>query len=122
MTEPTEPGSGAAAQRAVLDAEMERTAFLRKAVTRKPVDEALDDAIAFFKARGYRSGRTGRPRQIFIMGGREGILPRVTAEILAQANVGKAKTTLLTISGFGEELSRHLQAYTDHLRAQRREQ
>ena len=54
------------------------------------------------------------------MGGREGILPRVNAEILAQANVGKGKVTMLTISGFGEDLSRHLAAYVDHLRQQRK--
>ncbi|MFS8532141.1 hypothetical protein [Sphaerobacter thermophilus] len=106
--------------RATLTAEMTRTAFQRKAVSHLPPNEALEDAIAFFKARGYRAGRTGRPNQIYIMGGREGILPRVTAEILAQGNVGKAKTTMLTISGFGEHLRNHLQAYTEHVREQRR--
>ena len=50
------------------------------------------------------------------MGGREGTLPRVTAEILAQAGVGKTKTTLVTISGFGEFLSGHLKDYVAHLR------
>ena len=87
--------------RAAITAEMTRTAFQRKAVSRRPVSETLNDAIAYFKERGYRSGRTGRPNQIFVMGGREGILPRVNAEILAQGNVGKAKVTMLTISGFG---------------------
>lgn len=106
--------------RAALSAEMARTAFQRKAVTAKPPDAALEDAIEFFKARGYRAGRTGRPNQMYVMGGREGKLPRVNAEILAQGNVGKAKTTMLTISGFGEELRTHLQAYTEYLREQRR--
>lgn len=107
-------------ERARMSAEMARTAFQRKAVSRKPVNEALNDAIAFFKERGYRSGKTGRPNQIFVMGGREGQLPRVNAEILAQANVGKAKVTMLTISGFGEELSKQLEAYVQHLRDERR--
>lgn len=106
--------------RTAVTAEMTRTAFQRKAVSRRPVAETLDDAVSFFKARGYRSGRTGRPNQIFVMGGREGILPRVNAEILAQANVGKAKVTMLTISGFGTELSGHLKDYVAHLREQRR--
>lgn len=101
--------------------EMQRTAFLKKAVSAKPVNETLDDAIAFFKSHGYRSSRTGRPNQIFVMGGREGALPRVNAEILAQGNVGKGKTTLLTISGFGERLSKELQAYIGYLAEQRRE-
>ncbi|MGA7669105.1 MAG: hypothetical protein WBW04_01700 [Nitrolancea sp.] len=107
-------------QRAAITAEMSRTAFQRKAVSRRPVGETLDDAIGFFKERGYRSGRTGRPNQIFVMGGREGLLPRVNAEILAQGNVGKAKVTMLTISGFGVELSSHLKDYVTHLREQRR--
>lgn len=110
----------AKAARAALSAEMARTAFQRKAVSRMPAKEALADAIAFFQARGYRAGRTGRPNQIYVMGGREGILPRVNAEILAQGNVGKAKATMLTISGFGEQLSGHLRAYAEHVRAQRR--
>jgi hypothetical protein len=121
MTESTEANTDAAERRAALNAEMERTAFLKKAVSRKSDNETLEDAIAFFKARGYRAGRTGRPRQMYIMGGRDGILPRVTAEIMAQPNVGKAKATMLTISGFGEELGKHLQDYVDHLRTQRRE-
>jgi hypothetical protein len=105
-----------AEMRAAVTTEMTRTAFQKKAVSRAPINETLDDAIAFFKAAGYRSGRTGRPNQIYVMGGREGILPRVNAEILAQGNVGKAKVTMLTISGFGPQLSEALRAYTVHLR------
>jgi hypothetical protein len=99
---------------------MARTAFQRKAVSRQSPAAALDDAIAFFQARGYRSGRTGRPNQIFVMGGREGALPRVNAEILAQGNVGKGKVTMLTVSGFGERLSTALGEYVEHVRRQRR--
>ncbi|HVX29001.1 MAG TPA: hypothetical protein VHA53_00870 [Nitrolancea sp.] len=106
--------------RAAITAEMTRTAFQKKAVSRAPINETLDDAIAFFKEHGYRSGRTGRPNQIYVMGGREGILPRVNAEILAQGNVGKAKVTMLTISGFGPQLSEVLRAYTVHLREKRK--
>lgn len=101
--------------------EMQRTAFLKKAVSAKPVNETLDDAIAYFKEHGYRAGRTGRPNQIFVMGGREGALPRVNAEILAQGNVGKGKTTMLTISGFGERLGEQLRGYITYLTEQRRE-
>ena len=115
-----ETNSDPAAMRAALTEEMARTAFQRKAVSRQSPKEALDDAIAFFQERGYRAGRTGRPNQIFVMGGREGPLPRVNAEILAQGNVGKAKVTMLTVSGFGEALSAHLAAYVEHLRQQRR--
>ena len=109
-----------AEMRAAVTTEMTRTAFQKKAVSRAPINETLDDAIAFFKAAGYRSGRTGRPNQIYVMGGREGILPCVNAEILAQGNVGKAKVTMLTISGFGPQLSEALRAYTVHLREKRK--
>lgn len=116
----TDPKQSPQELRAAITAEMTRTAFQRKAVSRRPVSETLDDAIDFFKKRGYRSGRTGRPNQIFVMGGREGVLPRVNAEILAQGNVGKAKVTMLTISGFGVELSQHLKDYVAYLLQQRR--
>lgn len=107
-------------ERARITAEMARTAFQRKAVSRDPAGVVLDDAVAFFTERGYRSGRTGRPNQVFVMGKREGALPRVNAEILVQPNVGKARTTMVTISGFGEELSKHLADYAAHLRARAR--
>jgi hypothetical protein len=100
--------------------EMNRTAFQRKAVARQPAPAVMDDAVAFFTERGYRSGKTGRPNQVFVMGGREGALPRVTAEILVQPNVGKGKVTMVTISGFGEDLSKHLADYATHLRQQAR--
>ena len=79
----------------------------------------LDDAIAFFRAKGYRSDRAARPNQVFVMGGREGALPRVTAEILVQANVGKGKTTMITISGFGEQLGLALAEWQAHVRTLR---
>jgi len=105
--------------RETVSAEMARTKFQRKAVSRQPPDAVLDAAVAFFTERGYRSGRTGRPNQAFVMGGREGALPRVTAEILVQANVGKGKVSMVTISGFGESLSAHLADFAASLRARR---
>ena len=107
-------------ERSRVTEEMNRTAFQRKAVARQPAPAVMDDAVAFFTERGYRSGKTGRPNQVFVMGGREGALPRVTAEILVQPNVGKGKVTMVTISGFGEDLSKHLADYATHLRQQGR--
>ena len=71
------------------DEELKRTAFQKKAVSRMPPAEVLDLAVAFFAERGYRAGRTGRPNQVFVMGQAEGILPRVTGEISARADVGR---------------------------------
>lgn len=117
----TPSGNGSTrGERAALSDEMARTAFQRKVVTRVAAEDILADAIVFFRARGYRAGRTGRPNQVYVLGGCEGILPRVTAEISVQPNVGKARVTLVTISGFGPQLHEHLRAFAEHIRAQRR--
>jgi hypothetical protein len=100
------------------NAELQRTAFQKKAVTRMPPDTVLELAVAFFKEHGYRAARTGRPNQIFVMGGREGALPRVTGEVAARSNVGKPGTTLVTLDAAGERLGPTMQAFLDHLRAE----
>lgn len=99
--------------------ELARTAFQKKAVSRMSPSDVLDFAEAFFKERGYRAGKTGRPNQIFIMGGREGILPRVTGEITARQDVGKPGTTLISIDGAGEQLGKELAAFRLALRTAR---
>jgi len=98
--------------------ELQRTAFQKKAVSKIPPDGVLDMAVEFFKERGYRAARTGRPNQIFVMGGREGGLPRVTGEIAARANVGKPGTTLVTLDAAGERLGPAMQEFLDYLRAE----
>ena len=100
--------------------EMQRTAYQKKAVSRMAPVAVLDLAVEFLSAQGYRAGRTGRPNQVFVMGGREGEAPRVTGEISARANVGKAGTTLVTIDGFGERLGPALKAFYVELRARSR--
>ncbi|MGH2561417.1 MAG: hypothetical protein ACRDJH_20315 [Thermomicrobiales bacterium] len=100
--------------------ELRRTAYQKKAVSRLAPDDVLELAIAFFKERGYRAGKTGRPNQVFIMGGKEGALPRVTGEVAARSNVGKAGTTLVTLDAAGEQLGTAMAEFHRHLRAQRR--
>lgn len=119
MTDNKQPQSPADRRRE-MTAEMERTAFQKKAVSRQPAAETLDAAIEFFKERGYRSGHSARPNQIYIMGGREGKIPRVNGDIRAQENVGKGKVTMLTLNGFGEGLSQTMADYVEHLRKQRK--
>jgi hypothetical protein len=118
MSEDERPISPAE-RRKQLTAEMERTAFQRKAVSRKPARDTLDDAVEFFKGHGYKAGYSARPNQIYIMGGREGQIPRVNGDIRAQENVGKGKVTMLTINGFGENLSATMAEYVKQLRARR---
>jgi hypothetical protein len=99
------------------DEELKRTAFQRKAVSRLDAAAVLDLAIAFFRERGYRAGRTGRPNQVFVMGKGEGILPRVTGEISARADVGKPGVTLVTLDAAGENLGPAMAEFYQHLRA-----
>lgn len=112
--------SGGPPSRADIEAEMQRTAFQRKAVSYLDLPETADHAIAFFSERGYKAGRTGRPNQVFVRGRREGVLPAVHAELLIQTNVGKGKVTMVTISGAGEKLSSVLEDYVDVLREEGR--
>ncbi len=100
--------------------EMVRTAFQKKAVSRLPAAEVLKLGIEFFKERGYRAGMTGRPNQMFVMGGREGIIPRVNGEISARADVGRPGVTLVTMDGFGEKLGPTMEAFHQELRNQRK--
>lgn len=121
MSEGEQPKS-LAEKRREMTAEMERTAFQKKAVSRQPARETLDAAIEFFRERGYRADHSARPNQIYIMGGREGKIPRVNGDIRAQENVGKGKVTMLTLNGFGETLSQTMADYVEHLRKQRKPQ
>jgi hypothetical protein len=88
-------------------------------VSKIPPNDVLDLAIAFFKERGYRSARTGRPNQAFVMGGREGILPRVTGEIIARKDVGKPGVTLVTLDAAGEQLGKAMGEFYQELRKRR---
>ncbi len=118
MAEGNQPQSPAE-RRKQMTAEMERTAFQRKAVSRKSARETLEEAVEFFNERGYKSGFSARPNQIYIMGGKEGLIPRVNGDIRAQENVGKGKVTMLTLNGFGENLSQTMGEYVEFLRTQR---
>jgi hypothetical protein len=107
--------------REALNQEMKRTAFQKKAVSRLPATEVLDLAIAFFKERGYRAARTGRPNQVFVMGGREGTLPRVTGEVAARADVGRPGVTLVTLDAAGEQLGPVMAEFYQALRVRRQQ-
>lgn len=97
-------------------AEMRRTVYQKKAVSKMSPKETLDYAVSFFKDAGYRAGLTGRPNQMFIMGGREGILPRVTGEIKLQIDVGKGKVTMVTMDSTGEKLHEVMKMFHTSLR------
>lgn len=101
------------------DAELARTAFQRKAVSRLSPEDVLSLAVSFFTERGYRAGRTGRANQVFVMGKAEGILPRVTGEIDARADVGKPGSTLVTLNAAGERLGPAMADFHRELRARR---
>jgi hypothetical protein len=98
--------------------EMARTAFKKKAVSQAPMREVFAFAKEWFTARGYRVLPSGRPNQLYIMGGAEGALPRVNGDILAIENVGKRKVTMLTFDSVGETLSERMAEFVAELRAQ----
>ncbi len=116
MTEPASPTPTHA-----FDEELQRTAYQKKAVSRLPAAQVLELAIAYFIERGYRAGRTGRPNQVFIMGKAEGMLPRVTGEVQARADVGRPGVTLVTLDAAGERLGPAMADFHAHLRAQRKQ-
>ena len=103
-----------------MEQEMVKTAFQKKAVSRLPASEVLEIAIAYFAEHGYRAGKTGRPNQIFVMGGKEGTLPRVTGEVSARADVGRPGVTLVTMDGFGEKLGPTMDGFYQELRSRRK--
>lgn len=106
-------------RRHAMNAAIARTAFQRKAVTRLGERDVIDLATTFFRERGYRVGRTGRPGQMFVMGGAEGELPRVTGEVNVQTNVGRAKSTFVRLDAAGERLGPAMAEFYALLRAQR---
>jgi hypothetical protein len=108
------------ATRNPVDAELQRTAFQKKAVSKLPPTAVLAFAVEFFGERGYRAGPTGRPGQVFVMGKAEGLLPRVTGEVAARADVGKAGTTLVTMDAAGERLGPLMAEFAGALRARGR--
>lgn len=103
-------------------AEMRRTVYQKKAVSRLSGKATLDYAIDYFKSAGYRAGLTGRPGQMFIMGGKEGLLPRVTGEIKIQTDVGKGNVTMVTMDSTGEKLHGVMKEFHASLRTLRPEQ
>lgn len=98
-------------------AEMRRTAYQKKAVSKLSGKETLDYAIQYFKDAGYRAGLTGRPGQMYIMGGKEGLLPRVTGEIKIQTNIGKGNATMVTMDCTGEKLNSVMKEFHASLRS-----
>lgn len=112
-------GGTAMERRQAMNVAIARTAFQRKAVSRLSEREVLEQASTFFRERGYRVGRTGRPGQMFVMGGAEGDLPRVTGEINIQTNVGRAHSTFVRLDAAGDRLGPAMSDFYTHLRAQR---
>ena len=98
--------------------EMERTTFVKKVITDVPAPEVLERAQEYFKERGYRARPSGTPNTVQVRGGAEGGLPSVTGEIgVRTTNRGR---TIVSFSGYGERLSRHLREFHDLMRAMRK--
>lgn len=101
-----------------INAELRRTAFQKKAVVKLEAAEVMALAEGYFPERGYRPRMTGRPGHLLVMGGAEGILPRVTGEISARQNAGKPGTTLVTVDAAGERLGPEMKSFLAWLRSE----
>ena len=97
--------------------EMERTTYVKKVLTDVPAQEVLTRAQAFFKEHGYRSGPSGTPNTVRVMGRAEGLLPSVLGEIGVRTT-SKGRT-IVSLSGYGERLGERLREFHDRMRAAR---
>lgn len=97
--------------------EMERTTFVKKVITDLPAREVLTQAQAFFKERGYRASPGGYPNTVRLMGRAEGGLPSVIGEIGVRTT-SKGRT-IVSFSGYGEQLSDRLREFHEVMRAAR---
>lgn len=97
--------------------EMERTTYVKKVITDLPAKDVLAQAQEFFKEHRYRATKGGTPNTVRLMGRAEGALPAVIGEIgVRTTNRGR---TIVSLSGYGEQLQIRLREFHDLMRAAR---
>lgn len=103
-----------------LAAEMKRTTVLKSVILPLPPREIIALGRAYFSEQGYRALPAGTPNNLMIRGGREGALPSVIGEVAVQEKqTVKGRTSVVSLSGYGERLGRHVLAFYELLRAER---
>lgn len=101
-------------------AEMKRTTVLRSVILPLPPREVIALGRRFFTEQGYRTAPAGTPNNLMIRGGREGGLPSVIGEIAVQERQStRGRTSVVSLSGYGERLGSQIEAFYGLLRAER---
>jgi hypothetical protein len=100
--------------------EMKRTTVLRSVVLPLPPREILALGKRYFVEQGYRALPAGTPNALMVRGGREGALPSVIGEISVQEKQSpRGRTSVVSLSAYGERLGPHMTAFYEVLRAER---
>jgi hypothetical protein len=105
---------------ATIAAEMRRTTVLKTVVLPLRAREIVALSQEFFREHGYRALPASSPNQVMVRGGREGLLPSVIGEVSVQEKqTVKGRTSVVSLSGYGERLGPQMIAFFDLLRAER---
>lgn len=103
-----------------LSEELKRTTILKSVVLPLPAREIIALGRRYFGERGYRALPASTPNNLMIRGGREGSLPSVIGELAVQERqTVRGRTSLVSLSGYGERLGQHMLAFYEVLRAER---
>jgi hypothetical protein len=99
---------------------MQRTTILKSVILPLPPREILALGRQFFSERGYRALPASTPNNLMVRGGREGALPSVIGEIaVQQKQTTRGRTSVVSLSAYGEQLSQHMLGFFELLRAER---
>ncbi len=107
-------------QPSLLSDEMKRTTVLKSVILPLPPREIVALGRAYFTEQGYRALPASTPNNLMIRGGREGVLPSVIGEVAVQEKqTVRGRTSVVSLSGYGERLGQHILAFYELLRAER---
>jgi hypothetical protein len=105
---------------AAVSSEMKRTTVLKTVILPVPPREIIALGRRYFSEAGYRALPASSPNNLMVRGGREGLLPSVIGEIEVREKQGvRGRTSVVNLSGYGEQLSRQILGFYDLLRAER---
>jgi hypothetical protein len=103
-----------------LSEEMKRTTVLKTVILPLPPRDIIALGRQYFSDQGYRALPASTPNNLMVRGGREGNLPSVIGEIAVQTKqTARGRTSVVSLSGYGERLSQHVEAFYQVLRAER---
>lgn len=100
--------------------EMKRTTVLKTVVLPVSPREVIALGRRFFTEHGYRALPASTPNNLMVRGSREGGLPSVIGEIeVREKQSVKGRTSVVSLSAYGERLGQTMLGFYDVLRAER---